>query len=930
MNNLEPKQACRTKLRFLLLALAMSAGACAHAAVWTFTNRADPTWTTPLNWSPSGGPVIGVTNFPGRANVNASLLYDSPLTTGLGTLTTASPEYGRGLVIANGSNAMGAVTSALVLLEVVVCDYAISPTSRSHGPGAEAGSATVVAGAGCPWSVRNTNSWIAVTSATNGQGSGEIRYAVAPNPPGADPRSGELLVGNFDALVYDDGDPNGGARRSSPGDGYALRFTPPDHPYFPQMVSLNVVNYTSHPSNPTQALEVRFYGDNRGQPGNLLASGIFIAATDVPAGGNRWASVNVRTNNIVITEGDFYVEVVWLVANSPMAGFDSSSPDEQRTWAHTGGNWSWSATNQGWAGWQLMLRVEGTEYSPPRSYTVSQNSGLTFAPSTAGALVTDPGYWQSGAWGDFDNNGTLDLFVTDWQSSGNRLYRNNGDGTFANVTADPLAAGTNSVGGIWGDYDNDGYLDLFAATYQNSQNVSLTDYLYRNNGDGTFSQITTGPVVTSAGASQGPAWGDYDNDGWLDLYVPNAGDDFLHRNNGAGGFTLITVQDNRFSTSCTWGDYDNDGALDLFVAHGTNVSLYHNNGAGTLTRITTGALGNVPGQPCAGAWADYDNDGDLDLFVTSWAYAGDLYPNLLFRNDGGGNFIRVTDGAIVTDISECQTPAWGDYDNDGWLDLFVANGGYTNLRNFLYHNNRDGTFTRVTSGCVATDMAQSVGAAWGDYDNDGFLDLFVANGNREPQTCALYHNNGNSNSWLLVKLAGTRSNHAAIGAKVRVQATIHGVNLWQMREISGGHGCGSQNDLRAHFGLGDAAVVETVRIEWPSRVIQEFQDVPARQLLTVTEPDLPTITIQPDRVNTYRGCDAAFAVTGAEGWPLTLQWYFNGNPVPDATNTILLLSDVQTNQSGSYSVIAFDGTNWVTARPAALNVYAVEIAPTIV
>jgi hypothetical protein len=211
--------------------------------------------------------------------------------------------------------------------------------------------------------------------------------------------------------------------------------------------------------------------------------------------------------------------------------------------------------------------------------------------------------------------------------------------------------------------------------------------------------------------------------------------------------------------------------------------------------------------------------------------------NFLYRNTGTGTFARVTTGAIATDTGHFLGCAWGDYDNDGFLDLFVCQAFGEN--NALYHDNGDGTFSKITTGSIVNDGGDSAGCAWGDYDNDGFLDLFVANGaDSNAQPNFLYRNDGNSNQWLKIKCVGGPSNRAAIGAKVRVQ-TLNGAGAssWQMREISGGHGFG-QNSLIAHFGLGSATNAQTVRIEWPSSIVQTLTNVAAKQLLIVTEPPL--------------------------------------------------------------------------------------------
>jgi hypothetical protein len=179
----------------------------------------------------------------------------------------------------------------------------------------------------------------------------------------------------------------------------------------------------------------------------------------------------------------------------------------------------------------------------------------------------------------------------------------------------------------------------------------------------------------------------------------------------------------------------------------------------------------------------------------------------------------------------CSSAAWGDYDNDGFLDLFVAGGTGTNPgTNFLYHNNGNGTFKRILTGSPVND-GDSWSCAWGDYDNDGFLDLVLTG---QPTTVLLYRNNGNSNAWIKIKLVGMASNRSAIGAKVRLQATIRGKSMWQMREINtgGGFSCGP---LEAHFGLGDATNIDQVRIEWPSGTVQTLTNVAPRQFLTVVE-----------------------------------------------------------------------------------------------
>jgi hypothetical protein len=449
-----------------------------------------------------------------------------------------------------------------------------------------------------------------------------------------------------------------------------------------------------------------------------------------------------------------------------------------------------------------------------------------FTKITTGLIATDGGDSSGAAWGDFDNDGFPDLFVGNGGTK-NFLYRNNGDGTFAKLT-NAAPALVNGYGGSWGDYDNDGNLDLFVA----DQGIN---YLYHNNGDGTFTKVLSFAGATGRTSWSG-SWGDYDRAGWLDLFISNGAgnNNMLLHNNGDGTFTRITtgaiVNDGGTSIGAVWQDYDGDGWPDLYVANnGGRSFLYQNRRDGTFQRVTTGQLATDSMQAIVADWGDYDNDGWPDLAI------GGLGHNFLFRNLSDGTFAKQTDGPFVRDAQSSEIALWADYDNDGYLDLFSANAG--NQNNTLYHNNGDGTFAKILTGSLVNDGGNSAGAAWADYDNDGFLDLFVANwqGSRPN---FLYRNNGNTNHWLKVRCVGTASNRAGIGAKVRVHATIRGRNTWQLGEISGGTGFG-QTTLLAHFGLGDATSVDELRIEWPSSAVQTVLVAEVNRTLTVVEP--PTL-----------------------------------------------------------------------------------------
>jgi hypothetical protein len=231
------------------------------------------------------------------------------------------------------------------------------------------------------------------------------------------------------------------------------------------------------------------------------------------------------------------------------------------------------------------------------------------------------------------------------------------------------------------------------------------------------------------------------------------------------------------------------------------------------------------------AWGDYDNDGDLDLFVCNLGQK-----NFLYRNDGHDSFSLTSDGPFADDVAASIGSAWGDYDNDGDLDLYVTNEFLQD--DFLYENLGDATFRKITGGPVVTSGGHSLGCGWADYDRDGQLDLFVANGGDTDlaEKNFLFRNAGNANNWINIRCRATVSNRAAVGAKVRVKAVIGGAVRWQLREVSGGGGLGCQDSLEAEFGLADAALVEAIRIEWPSGLVQEMQGTGSNQLLTVSEP----------------------------------------------------------------------------------------------
>ncbi|MEL7532530.1 MAG: FG-GAP-like repeat-containing protein, partial [Bacteroidota bacterium] len=456
-------------------------------------------------------------------------------------------------------------------------------------------------------------------------------------------------------------------------------------------------------------------------------------------------------------------------------------------------------------------------------------------PTNTGLDVDARSTWGA-AWGDYDGDGWEDLLVTEyahWWSS--YLYHNNQDGTFSKVSAQPITTdGGSNVGVSWGDYDNDGDLDLFAAN-----NVRAVNHLYRNDGGGNFTKVSAGDLSNYSGYCHSAAWADYDNDGFLDLFVADfmpTKFNLLYHNEGDGTFTQVNQtpisMEAKSTMSGAWGDYNGDGLIDLFVpqARDANNTLYRNKGNGHFERILTGDIVNDGGNSLGASWADYDNDGDLDLYVSN----ASNQKNFFYINNGDGTFAKDTSSIVVNEPGHSFGSSWGDVDNDGDLDLFVVNDNGNPNR--LYLNEGDGTFSVQYNSVVNTILANSATASFADYDKDGDIDLFV--GNNQYQANKLYKNEkGSYFRWKYFKLEGTQSNKSAIGAKIFCKANIYGQSVWQMREISSQTGgVSAQNSLYAHFGLGDAVQIDSVRIIWPSGNVQSLGPQSVDDYQTILEP----------------------------------------------------------------------------------------------
>lgn len=468
-----------------------------------------------------------------------------------------------------------------------------------------------------------------------------------------------------------------------------------------------------------------------------------------------------------------------------------------------------------------------------------------FVKITEGEHVNDGGDSRAVNWIDYNNDGLLDLFITNGPSGGqnNFLYKNNGDGSFTKITGIAITSDNRSSdGSSWGDFDNDGYTDLFVANWYNQNNL-----LYKNNGDETFTLLTSSIPAADNGYSETGTWGDYNNDGFLDLYVCNSEgsrQNFLYKNNGDGSFTKIStgtpVTDAFYSRNADWIDVNNDGLVDLFVANenNQNQNLYRNDGEDLFSQFQIPSLLNFGGNSASSNWEDINNDGYFDLFAANY----NNQANFLFYNNGDGTFNNVTDDPVVTDLGSSFGSCFGDVDNDGDLDLFVTNAFFTSRKiNFFYLNNGDGTFTKDTT-TFAADSGWSYGCAFGDYDQDGYLDLFVAKCFGANENNALYKNNGGSNNWLLLNLEGTSSNKSAIGTVINVKADMSGNPVWQTRKVAGQNGYCGQN-LQQHFGLGNADLIDSMVIKWPSGIEQIYIDLDVNSIMSIVEDSSLTTSV---------------------------------------------------------------------------------------
>ena len=498
------------------------------------------------------------------------------------------------------------------------------------------------------------------------------------------------------------------------------------------------------------------------------------------------------------------------------------------------------------ARWRLPPKALASEEAAPRFDDVAGEVGLKEIGRAGGAVIED-----------FDGDGRLDIFVssTDVCASA-RFYHNAGGGTFEDRTRPAgLAEQLGGINAIHTDYNNDGRIDLFVM--RGGWEYAMRNSLLRNDGRGTFTDVTSAAGLTSAlHRTHSAAWADFDNDGWLDVFVAHEETRAaLFRNNRDGTFTDVAeragVRRSAFSKGAVWGDYDNDGDPDLYVSnYGEPNFFYVNSGDGTFTE-RAGELGiDRPIMSFPTWFFDYDNDGWLDLFVASFVpsvvevvrHYLDLPPRAetfrLYRNDRRGGFEDVTSTAGLSRVAPSMGANFGDLDNDGFLDMYVGTGApsYAALvPNLMFRNNAGRRFADVTTATGTGHLQKGHGVAWADLDEDGDLDIYANIGGFLPgdvYSRALFRNPGSGNAWIRVRLEGVKSNRPGIGAKIRM--TLPDGSL-RYREVNGGGSFGA-SPLEQHIGLGKADRIARLEIEWPaSGAKQAFSDVAANQRIVVRE-----------------------------------------------------------------------------------------------
>jgi hypothetical protein len=538
---------------------------------------------------------------------------------------------------------------------------------------------------------------------------------------------------------------------------------------------------------------------------------------------------------------------------------------KKRTPVHLKAQWFMNMAAMTLGGYPDMVpeehRIPESFFKPdedfPHFTNVSEKLGLDIM-NLAGGVIAD----------DFDNDGDFDLLLTGYGSDGQlEFFRNEGDGTFARRTNEAGIVGLfGGLNMIQGDYDNDGFVDVYIPRGAWLQDKGRhPDSLLHNNGDGTFTDRAYEAGIAGVDyPNVSVVFSDYDGDGDLDIFVGNDSDQKiqapcqLFQNKGDGTFTDVAKQagvtNDRFTRAVIAGDYDADGKPDFYVSNlGQENRLYHNKGDGTFEDVAAKAGVTGPLKSYPSWFFDYDNDGQLDLFVnafgaspadlTSAALGQPFDANLpaLYKGDGKGGFTDIGPASGLTEPYSAMGANMGDFDNDGFLDFYAGTGrpeARDLVPNKAFHNLRGKGFADVTLPSGLGHLQKGHGIAFADFDFDGDLDIFAQMGGAfraDKFHNAFFENPGFKNHWLSVRCEGKSSNRSALGARLKATITEDGAQRTVYRTVSSGGSFGA-NPLRQHLGLGKATKIESLEVLWPKTgKTQVFKDVPLDRYVEIVE-----------------------------------------------------------------------------------------------
>lgn len=469
-------------------------------------------------------------------------------------------------------------------------------------------------------------------------------------------------------------------------------------------------------------------------------------------------------------------------------------------------------------------------------YLDSDLSNLSFVSCMQDVLsVASSDSWNN-AWVDYNNDGWEDLFVADRDpSKPNLLYTNTNGNQFVSSTSLPITQlYEKTIGSAWGDYNNDGFIDVLIVNATGTKSR-----LFKNTGT-NFVEITQSGLDINPQYFHGAAWFDMDNDGDLDLIITNYFETNYHQmydNQGNDTFMRITdnavTSESNRATMPALSDYNNDGLVDIFIPNGENKpnSLFKNLGNGLFAKMSNiGPIVTDLDNSVGASWGDYDNDGHMDLLVLN----ASKQPNRLYKNNGDGTFQKIVDTPLSDVGADTHSALWIDHDNDGDLDVFVTND---EGKNYFYINDGNGQFTPKYTELITANTGNTMGVSLADYNKDGKVDIHLVTHSNDMNT--LYCNQTyNDNNFVNIRLIGSNSNTSAIGAKIKVTAGP----LIQHREVLPIQGVGSQNSLRQHFGLSDQNTISSIEVHWPSGYVQTVEQVNVNQFITIVEEEANTIS----------------------------------------------------------------------------------------